>query len=126
MEIYMVTKPLARLNGEEIDVAEEDVSKDEDEPEDNVVKLDTSAKVSSGGWVTFAGSLEGPDWRVRPHATRCAGVGPLAQDDRSIAQSAGVWCSEHIEVDHDHSAVLICDNAHTMTTAHSDEQWQTS
>ncbi|KAM0452571.1 hypothetical protein ACHAPV_009467 [Trichoderma viride] len=40
-----------------IDEAEED-GRDEDELEDNTVKLDTSAKASSGRWVTSAGALE--------------------------------------------------------------------
>jgi hypothetical protein len=60
----MVTKPVARLNAAGIDEAEEDVGRDEDTLEDNTVKLDTSIKVSSGRWVTSAGTLERPDWRV--------------------------------------------------------------
>ncbi|KAF3055354.1 hypothetical protein CFAM422_013167 [Trichoderma lentiforme] len=124
--LQMRNSSATRSNGAEIDVTEEDVGNNEDELEDNAVKLDTSVKVSSGRCVASAGTLEGPNWRLRPHATRCAGVGPLAQDDRSIALSAGVWCSEHIEVGHDHSAVLICGKVHTMIAAHSDEQCQTS
>ncbi|KAM0448832.1 hypothetical protein ACHAO4_008305 [Trichoderma viride] len=53
----MVTKPVARSNEAGIDEAEED-GRDEDELEDNTVKLDTSAKASSGRWVTSAGALE--------------------------------------------------------------------
>ncbi|KAK6443875.1 hypothetical protein FP744_10000123 [Trichoderma asperellum] len=121
----MVTKPVARSNAAGIDEAEEDVGRDEDRFEDNTVKLDASAMVSSGRCVTSAGTLKRPDWRLRLRETRCAGVGPSAQGDRSIALSAGVWRSEHIEVDHDHSAVLTCGKAHTMTAAHSDGQCQT-
>ncbi|KAJ4863470.1 hypothetical protein T069G_04424 [Trichoderma breve] len=124
--LQMRNSSATRSNAAEIDVAEEDVGKDEDEFEDKAVKLDTSVKVSSGRWVTSAGTLERPDWRLRPRATCCAGIGPLARDDRSIALLAGVWCSEHIEVGHDHSAVLICGKAHTTIAAHFDEQCQTS
>lgn len=60
----MVTKPVARSNAAGIDEAKEDVGRDADELEDNAVKLDTSAKVSSGCWVTSAGTLERPDLRV--------------------------------------------------------------
>lgn len=46
-----------------MDEAEED-GRDEDELEDNTVKLDTSAKASSGRWVTSAGALERSDKHV--------------------------------------------------------------
>lgn len=64
MKVCMVTKPVAKSNSVEIDVAEEDVGRDEDELEDNAVKLDTIVKVSSGRWVTSVGTLEGPDRHV--------------------------------------------------------------